>query len=61
MTPYDPDITFEANARRLLEHRGVATESNVADALRAAYADGWRDARARQLAGAEISEVPFKD
>jgi hypothetical protein len=57
---YDPEITFDANARAVLARSPTFRESDVAQMLRDAYEDGWLDARAGQLAGIEISECPGK-
>ena len=60
---YDPEITFDANATRLIHPLGESyplMEQDIAQALRDAYEDGWLDARAGQLAGIEISECPGK-
>jgi hypothetical protein len=54
---YDPTLTMEANARRLLDVRSPFQEQYIAEALRAAYTDGWNEARSRQLAGLQIEEV----
>jgi hypothetical protein len=60
MASYDPSLTFDANARALNENRSPGKESDISRALKDAYEDGWHDARAKQLAGLEISECPDK-
>lgn len=65
MIEYDPDITFTANARALIDHvrtdKSDFTESDVQKFLYQVYEDGYLDARALQLGGCEIGEVPTKE
>lgn len=64
MTQYDPSLTFDANARALMEDEAFVSKhilcERIALMLKDAYEDGWLDARARQLAGLEIDECPEK-
>lgn len=62
-TEYDPTLTMDANARALCAYANAGhmpylpyAEAQMAKALRAAYVDGWDEARSRQLAGLDIEE-----
>lgn len=59
---YDRDLTFRANAERLIDsdYPKHILLGHLTNMIMDAYDDGWLDARALQLGGLEIPECPDK-